>query len=161
MLPVCQRVGHLVGKLQHRFSVGCNSLTMKPWLDQSSLAHMERFFAGQQSLAQHKFRALHHNAAVLHGRVAHQHFLHHVGMIELKNMPSEGLVVNQVAKRLRIPLEKLVGAESAEVPDCACGRDSWGPADNGCLQSGSQGSWVSFRASAVCASSLHHWPASD
>ena len=35
-------------------------------------------------------------------------------MVELENVTTEGFVVNQVAERLRIPLEKFVGAEPQE-----------------------------------------------
>jgi hypothetical protein len=133
---------------------------MKPWLHHPSLTHMEWFFAGEQSIAKHKFRALHHNTAVLHGCIAYQDFMHHVRMIELEDMPSKRLVVDNVSERLRIPLEKLVGAESQK---------SWIAQAVTITRAGrivgagnlSQGKFNFLSCRAFLRSSLLQWTASD
>lgn len=87
---------------------------MKGRLNQSSLAHVIRLFAGQEPISQNKFRALHHNAAVQHGCVADQDFLHHFGMIELKDVASEGFVVDDIPVDLRIPQKEIMRAGSQQ-----------------------------------------------
>jgi hypothetical protein len=121
---------------------------------------MDGFFTGQQSLTQNKLRTLHHNATVLHGGIANQHFLHHVRMIELEDMSSKGFVVDNVSERLRISLEKFMRAE-AQKPWIAQAvtitRSGWivGTGDL------SQGKFSFLSRRAFLRSSLLQWTASD
>jgi len=55
--------------LPNHLTVRRNSLTQECRLRKPALTHMQRLLAGQQALAQHNLRSLHHNAAMMLTRI--------------------------------------------------------------------------------------------
>ncbi len=86
-----------LGLYANNRGISGNALTQKRRLGQSSLAHMQRLFRGEQAVAEHLPRGLHHQVAMVVRRILHQHVGDQVRMVELVHVTVQCAIEDQIA----------------------------------------------------------------
>ena len=77
-------------------AIGSDAVAMKGRLREPTLAQVQRLFAGEQTIAEHKAGTLHHNAAMMMRLVANEHLLEKRRMVELEDMAPGGAEMDEI-----------------------------------------------------------------
>ena len=109
-------------------AVGGDAVAMEGGLGEAALAQVQRLFAGEQAVAEHKAGALHDDATVMTRGVADEHLLDERGMVELEDMAAGSAEVNDIAVEAGVGAKKFDGAGAEYLPSKCTpdeGRAGW------------------------------------
>jgi hypothetical protein len=96
----------LVRAFEHGTRVLENALAMKGRLDKTALLGVQRFFGGEQPIAQHGARPLHERSAVMACGIGDEKIADEVGVIELVGMPRAQAKMDEITVNSRIFLQE-------------------------------------------------------
>src|ERR1700679_683608 len=96
-------------------AIGSDAVAMKGRLRQSTLAQVQRLFAGQQTIAEHKAGTLHHNAAMMMRLVANKHLLDKRWMVELEDVAAGGAEMDEIAIEAGVGAKECDGAGAKDL----------------------------------------------
>ncbi len=79
---------------------------MEGWLGEAALPHVERFFAGEEAVAEDGPGTLHDQIAMVVGRVTDEHLVDEFRVVELQDGAAKGAEVDEVAVALGVGEEE-------------------------------------------------------